>query len=105
MLTLFALGVLLVDLLLPAEWKVVNAWTAFAGLGFSAASLIKLQWAFAKVEAAGRVPIQVGFLGAWVMDPFAIFFCYLFLIAAAITILMSVHYLDVEQEQHGEYYA
>ncbi len=105
MLTLFALGLLLIDAWLPPEWKHINAWVAFGGLGFSTAALIKLQHAFALAEAAGRMPIHTGYMGAWVMDPFAIFFSYLFLVAAAITILMSVKYLDVEQEQHGEYYA
>src|SRR5205814_10686859 len=33
------------------------------------------------------------------------FFCWLFLVAAAITILMSARYLQIENEQHGEYYA
>ncbi len=58
MLTLFALGVLLVDLLLPAEWKVINAWTAFGGLAFSAAALFKVQTAYRIAEASGRVPVQ-----------------------------------------------
>jgi NADH-quinone oxidoreductase subunit N len=44
-------------------------------------------------------------MGSWAMDPFAIFFSWLFLAGAAITILMSVKYLDIEREQHGEYYA
>ena len=36
MLAMFALGILLIDLLLPKEWKPVNAFTALAGLAFSA---------------------------------------------------------------------
>ena len=35
LLTLFALGILLVDLLLPAEWKWMNPLTALIGIGFS----------------------------------------------------------------------
>jgi len=105
MLTLFALGVLLIDLLLPDEWKVINAVTAFAGLIFSGAALYKLQAAYRAAEAHGAILPPLGFMGSWAMDPFAIFFTWLFLAAAAITILMSVKYLDVEREQHGEYYA
>ena len=40
LLTLFALGILLIDLMLPAEWKRLNAITALAGLAFSAVALI-----------------------------------------------------------------
>ena len=36
---------------------------------------------------------------------FAIYFFYLFLAGAAIAILMSVRYLEIERENHGEYYA
>jgi len=36
LLTLFALGILLLDLLLPAQWKRVNALTALVGILFSA---------------------------------------------------------------------
>jgi NADH-quinone oxidoreductase subunit N len=40
-----------------------------------------------------------------VMDHFALYFFYLFLAAAAVSILVSVKYLDIEKENHGEYYA
>ena len=105
MLALFGLGVLMVDLILPAEWKVVNAWTAFAGLVFSALAVFKIQLAYRAVTAHGAMPFYAGFMNSWVVDPFAIFFFYLFLTTAAITILVSVRYLDIEAEQHGEYYA
>jgi NADH-quinone oxidoreductase subunit N len=105
MLTVFGLGILLVDLMLPLEWKVVNAWTAFAGLLFSAASVYKIQVAYRFAEAHGQTPNHNGFMGAWRVDPFAIFFFYLFLSAAAVTILMSVKYLEIEREHHGEFYA
>ena len=39
------------------------------------------------------------------VDRFAIYFFYLFLAATAISILMSVRYLEIEHENHGEYYA
>ena len=105
MLSLFGIGVLLVDLLLPDDWKMVNAWTAFAGLIFSAAAIVKIQLQYRSWEAAGQAPANTGFSGSWVVDPFAIFFFYLFLAAAAITILISARYLTIEAEQHGEFYA
>jgi NADH-quinone oxidoreductase subunit N len=39
------------------------------------------------------------------VDRFAIYFFYLFLAGTAIAILMSVRYLQTENESHGEYYA
>src|SRR5436309_16065714 len=39
LLTLFALGILLMDLIIPAEWKWFNAVTAFIGVLFSAAAV------------------------------------------------------------------
>jgi NADH-quinone oxidoreductase subunit N len=47
----------------------------------------------------------IGFFNSLLVDRFAIYFWYLFLAGAAIAILMSVRYLDVENEHHGEYYA
>ncbi|HZQ93005.1 MAG TPA: NADH-quinone oxidoreductase subunit N [Terriglobales bacterium] len=105
MVTMFGLGTLLIDLILPREWKVVNAWSAFAGLVFSAVAVYKIQLAYHNTALRGMAPLHVGFMGSWAVDPFAIFFWYLFLAAAAITVLMSARYLDVENEQHGEYYA
>ena len=40
-----------------------------------------------------------------VMDHFAIYFFYLFLAGAALSILISVRYLEIEHENHGEFYA
>src|SRR5437588_7491764 len=45
------------------------------------------------------------FMNSMVIDRFAIYFWYLFLAGAAVAILMSVHYMDVEREHHGEFYA
>ncbi len=106
MLTLFALGILLIDLLLPEEWKVWNAWTAFIGLVFTAMTVVRLQSALrtAQAEHAGVAGFP-GFHGSILIDGFAIYFFFLFLVAAAITILVSVRYLEVEHEHHGEFYS
>ena len=39
------------------------------------------------------------------MDPFFLFFGFIFLLATALVILLSVRYLQIEDENHGEYYA
>ncbi len=101
LLSLFALGILLVDLMLPADWKWTNALTALVGILFSAAGVVKIQIA---LNAAG-IPGESAFLNSMVVDRFTIYFWYLFLAAAAISILMSVRYMEIEHENHGEFYS
>lgn len=102
LLTLFALGILLMDLLIPTEWKWFNALTAFIGVLFSTAAVyVRIQ---RPLDAAG-LPAQTAFMNAMLLDHFAIYFWYLFLGGAAIAILMSVRYLEIEHEHHGEFYA
>jgi NADH-quinone oxidoreductase subunit N len=43
--------------------------------------------------------------GAMKIDAFSIYFFYLFLAGTAIAVLMSVRYLEIERENHGEFYA
>src|ERR1700693_5832163 len=101
LLTLFALGILLLDLMLPAQWKKINAVTALVGILCSVAGVVKIQ---AALNAAG-VPGESAFLNSMVVDRFTIYFWYLFLAGAALSILMSVRYLEIEHENHGEFYA
>ncbi len=96
-LTIFALGILLIDLMVPREWKWINAAGAFVGVLFAAVCV----WQIQSTLPRGAV----GFYNSLLVDRFAIYFWYLFLAGAAIAILMSVRYLDVEDEHHGEYYA
>ena len=106
LLTLFGCGILLIDLILPKQWKRVNAFTALAGVAFSAAAVGKLHLAYRAAERQGNdIAAFTGFMGSLVMDRFAIYFFYLFLLGTAIAILMSVRYLEIEKENHGEYYA
>jgi NADH-quinone oxidoreductase subunit N len=99
LLTLFALGILLIDLMLPKEMKWANAVTAMIGVLFSAAGVYKIQlW-------MGSSPGAFGLMHTMLVDRFALYFWYLFLAATAIAILMSVRYLETEHENHGEYYA
>ena len=97
-LTIFALGILLIDLMVPRGWKWINAVGAFVGVLFAALCTWQIQ---STLPPRGLF----GFYNSLLVDRFAIYFWYLFLAGAAISILMSVHYLDVEDEHHGEYYA
>ncbi len=100
LLTLFALGILLIDLMLPAEDKWVNAVTAFVGVLFAAKAVYNIQsW----MQNSG-VPRLSGFMGTVLIDRFSIYFFYLFLAGTAISILMSMRYMTTEHENHGEYY-
>src|SRR5450631_498531 len=97
-LTIFALGILLIDLMVPRGWKWINAVGAFVGVSFAALCVWQIQ---STLPPRGLI----GFYNSLLVDRFAIYFWYLFLAGAAIAILGSVHYLDVEDEHHGEYYA
>ena len=65
-LTIFALGILLIDLMVPREWKSINAVGAFAGVAFAAICVWEIQ---------ATLPIgAIGFYNALRVDRFAIFF-------------------------------
>jgi NADH-quinone oxidoreductase subunit N len=99
LLTLFALGTLLIDLMLPPEQKWVNPVIAFVGLVFSAKAVYNIQhW-------LGPSGGTYGLMHTMLVDRYALFFFYLFLAATAVAILMSVRYIEIERENHGEYYA
>ncbi len=100
-LTIFALGILLIDLIVPPQWKWINAAGAFMGVLFAGVCVVQIQWALPSMPRG-----TIGFFFDTLrVDRFAIYFWYLFLAGAAIAILMSVRYLDIENEHHGEYYA
>ncbi|HVN08255.1 MAG TPA: NADH-quinone oxidoreductase subunit N [Patescibacteria group bacterium] len=94
-LTIFALGILLTDFLLDKKSRWWNAVLALVGVGFSARAL----WNLTNLEDAAA------YHGAIIVDPFAVFFEFLFLASAALVILLSVRYMEIEQEHHGEFYA
>ena len=93
-LAIFALGLLLTDFWLDEKQKSWNAWTALAGIGFSAYSL----WRLKDLQTTG-------FGGTILIDPFFVFFSFIFLASAALVILLSMRYLEIEGEHHGEFYA
>jgi len=104
LLTLFALGILLIDLMIPAEWKWINAVTALVGVLFAAAGVLKIQSVQQELGLHGQ-RVEWAFMHSMRMDHFAIYFAYLFLAGAALAILISVRYLEIEHENHGEFYA
>jgi NADH-quinone oxidoreductase subunit N len=92
-LTGFALVVLLADAFIPKAKHSVIAWLSLAGLGLTALAMVPLIGQHTTV-ARGMIAI----------DAFGSFFKLLFLIAAALTILMSTRYLAVEGARPGTYY-
>ncbi len=104
LLTMFALAILLLDLWTPADSKWLNPLIAMLGLAFATGGVWKIQHIRAEFLRHGQ-KIEWGFMHSMLMDPFAIYFTYLFLAGAAIAILMSVRYLEIEHEHHGEFYS
>jgi NADH-quinone oxidoreductase subunit N len=102
LLTLFAIGILLIDLMLPAEWKWANSITALVGIAFATAGTLKIQTWY-HTQHIDRIP--TGFMGTLLVNRFSLYFFYLFLAGTAVAILMSIRYLEIERENHGEYYA
>src|SRR3954469_25540846 len=96
-LTAGALLVLVVDvLLLKRTRRATGTILGWVSLGVLAATLYSLT-----PLTSTQVEVAHGLIA---VDRFALFFKVLFLIAAAITVLMSVHYLDVEGASPGEFY-
>ena len=100
-LLLFALGILIFDFLLSKKEKYWNAILALAGIAFSA---FGVYMQIGRFNSSGP-PGLVGFHGTVIVDGFFIVFALLFLAAAALVILLSVRYMDLEHEQEGEFYA
>ncbi len=111
MLVFFGIGILLLDFLLDAQHKWLNAVAAMFGVGFSAIALWKMQIAMQAAMEGGRGAMTVWggtvsiFGDTIVVDHFSIFFGFIFLGATALVILLSARYMEIEAEHHGEYYA
>lgn len=99
LLALFGIGILLTDFVIQPSEKYLNAGMAMLGVLFSASSVWQLH------HDAGGDAAKVAFSQSIVLDDFSVFFCIIFLAAAAMAILLSVRYFEIEHEQHGEYYA
>ena len=91
--TIGALLVLIVDVALPRSSRSALAWVTMAVIVATLASLAP--FIDTRVEVAN---------GLMAVDRFALFFKIVFLLSAAITVLMSTRYLEVEGAPAGEYF-
>jgi NADH-quinone oxidoreductase subunit N len=98
-LTISACVALVMEVVLPYKKSKWIAYFALVGIALAAASL-GLQW----WTNRSLLPLD-GFYGMIRIDGFALLFKSIFLISAALTVAISTRYLDIEGEQHGEFYA
>jgi NADH-quinone oxidoreductase subunit N len=104
MLAVFGIAVLIFDLFLSKEQKWFNAIVALVGLAFSAWSVLKINMSFQFSDAHGQSLAGIsGYSNSLLVDRFALYFFYLFLAGAAVAIVISVKYLEIEREDHGEF--
>jgi NADH-quinone oxidoreductase subunit N len=106
--TAVACVALVMEVILPYK---LSKWTAYFSLAGIALALVSLGVQFTSMGGTFRLsllhsltPID-GFYGMLRIDGFALIFRAIFLIAAALAIAISIRYLDIEREQHGEYYS
>src|SRR5499427_5469243 len=90
-LTAGSLLVLIADVLLPRESRAALGWVAIAVLAATLASLAPF--------TSTHVEVAHGLIA---VDRFALFFKILFLVAAGITVLISMRYLAIEGASPGE---
>jgi len=114
-LTVTACVALVMEVILPYKLSKWTAYFSLTGIGLALVSLVA-QFVgmggrfnlIAVMTGSGTVqnvtPLD-GFYGMIRIDGFALVFKAIFLIAAALAIAIAMRYLDIEREQHGEYYA
>ena len=107
-LTVAACVALVMEVILPYK---LSKWTAYFSLTGVALAFLSLIAQFISMNGTFNLgalqnlsPID-GFYGMIRIDGFALVFQAIFLIAAALAIAIAMKYLDIEREQHGEYYA
>jgi NADH-quinone oxidoreductase subunit N len=98
-LTICACVALVMEVVLPYRKSKVIAYFSLVGIALAGVSLGAQWWTSRNV-----LPLD-GFYGMVRVDGFALVFQAIFLVAAALAIAISTRYLDIEGEQHGEYYA
>src|SRR6266850_744024 len=114
-LTVTACVALVMEVILPYKLSKWTAYFSLTGIGLALVSLVA-QFVgmggrfnlIAVMTGSGTVqnvtPLDA-FYGMIRIDGFALVFKAIFLIAAALAIAIAMKYLDIEREQHGEYYA
>jgi NADH-quinone oxidoreductase subunit N len=90
---------LVMEILLPYKKSRWVGYFALAAIALAALSLV-VTW----TGSAGNFPLT-GFYGMVRVDGFAVVFQLIFLLGAALTVAVSLRYLDIESEQRGEFYA
>ncbi|HYG81646.1 MAG TPA: NADH-quinone oxidoreductase subunit N [Pyrinomonadaceae bacterium] len=107
-LTVCACVALVMEVVLPYRKSKWTAYFALAGIGLALLSLGALFYSmggFESLQSSGALVARDGFYGMVRIDGFSFVFKLIFLLAAALAIAISTRFLDVEGEQHGEYYA
>ena len=90
---------LVMEVILPYRKSKLTAYFSLVGIALAFVSLA-VQWWY----MGSSLPFA-GFYGMVRIDGFALLFKAIFLIAAALAIGISTRFLDIEGEQHGEYYS
>ena len=98
-LTACACVALVMEVILPYRKSKLTAYFSLVGVALAFISLA-VQWWY----MGGSLPFD-GFYGMVRIDGFALLFKAIFLVSAALAIGISTRFLDIEGEQHGEYYA
>ncbi|HMF57142.1 MAG TPA: NADH-quinone oxidoreductase subunit N [Pyrinomonadaceae bacterium] len=108
-LTVCACVALVMEVILPYRQSKVTGYFALIGIALALVSLFALFYMMSGTlvpwRIEGPMPALTGFYGMVRMDGFAFMFKIIFLVAAALAIAVSMRFLDIEGEQHGEYYA
>jgi NADH-quinone oxidoreductase subunit N len=98
-LTVCACIALVMEVVLPYRKSKLIAYFSLVSVALAALSL-GVQWWYTR----DVLPLD-GFYGMVRIDGFALIFKSIFLVGSALAIAISTRYLDIEGEQHGEYYA
>ncbi|MDT5296369.1 MAG: NADH-quinone oxidoreductase subunit [Acidobacteriota bacterium] len=94
---------LVMEVVLPNRLSRLTGYFALVATALAAASVVVLGWPF--LSGADTGSALTGFYGTVKVDGFAVVFKLIFLLSAALTVAISLRYLDEEGEQRGEYYA
>src|ERR1044072_4296245 len=107
-LTVVACVALVIEVILPYKLSKWTAYFSLIGIAFAFVSLVALFFSIGGTWRIGNLQTLTsldGFYGMVRIDGFALSFKAIFLIGAALAIGISIRFLDIEREQHGEYYA
>ena len=97
--TIIACVALVMEVILPYRKSKLTAYFSLISVALAFVALA-VQWWFMR----GALPTD-GFYGMVRIDGFALLFKAVFLVSAALAIGISMRFLDIEGEQHGEYYS